>query len=157
MEAIKGKLLLPLRTQNKSALCQVSLSYSGSLGQGYASQAPTGHPCGRAWEQDESPQGTQSPREPWNEQTNPSYQFFKIHKVIPRAGHSVLHSLVFLDSPVVPAKKKRNKEKNTLVCLPFIGPYHVVSKFMVSLDHLQGDHKVDVGIGVPQLVEFNID
>ena len=54
-------------------------------------------------------------------------------------------------------KKKRNKEKNTLVCLPFVGPYHVVSKFMVSLDHLQGDHKVDVGIGVPQLVEFNID
>lgn len=38
-----------------------------------------------------------------------------------------------------------------------VGPYHVVSKFMVSLDHLQGDHKVDIRISVPQLVEFNVD
>lgn len=52
---------------------------------------------------------------------------------------------------------KRNEGKNTLVCLPLVGPYHVVSKFMVSLDHLQGDHKVDVRISVPQLVEFNVD
>ena len=50
-------------------------------------------PSDKAWEQDESPQGTQSPREPWSEQTDLSYQFFKTDKVIPRASHSVLYSL----------------------------------------------------------------
>lgn len=65
-----------------------------------------------------------------------------VDKVIPRASLIVLHSLVFLDPLVVPAKKH-------LVYLPLIRPYHVVGKFLVSLDHIQGDHKVDIRIRVP--------
>lgn len=50
--------------------------------------------------------GRESPKskEPWNKETNPSYQFFRIDKVILRASHSVLRSLVFLDTPVASAK-----------------------------------------------------
>lgn len=46
----------------------------------------------------ESPKSPKS-KEPWNKQTNPSYQFFRIDKVILRASHSVLRSLVFLSIP----------------------------------------------------------
>lgn len=111
---------------------------------------PARHPLATpAMGQDKDSQGIQSPREPWHQQTNSSYQLVKADEAKPRASHLVLHSLVYLDTPEVPAKKH-------LVCLPLVGPYHVVSKFMVSLNHVQGDHKVDVGISVPQLVEFNI-
>lgn len=99
---IKGKLLLPPGTQ--AALRKVSLSYSGSCGQAYTSQAPICHPWDRAWQQDGGPQNNQSPREPWNQQTKPSYQFVRVDKVIPRASHLVLHSLVFLNTLVVTAK-----------------------------------------------------
>lgn len=141
-DAIKGKLLW-----DTGRGCSLSgFTITSGCGQGYASQAPTGHPCDGA--------GQGFPRYPKSQGAlAPADQFqlpvVKADEAKPRASHLVLHSLVYLDTPEVPAKKH-------LVCLPLVGPYHVVSKFMVSLNHVQGDHKVDVGISVPQLVEFNI-
>lgn len=100
-EAIKGKLLLPPGTQDKAALCWISLPYRQvPKGAARLPPEPSWQGMGAGWGSPRCSK-SQGALEQAGQSQLPIFQGWQSDT---KSSHLVLHSLVFPDTLVVPAK-----------------------------------------------------